>query len=73
MFENIPVDLAAIFENPQFIDVNAIGDGFEVLQNFMLLNITVLKDKGISIQNNGGKDIFGNSIKGTPNIGIHEF
>ncbi len=73
MFENIPVDPAAIFENPQFIDVNAFGNGFEVLQNFMLLNITVLKDKGILIQNNGDKDLFGHSIKGTPNIGIHEF
>ncbi|MCD6597500.1 MAG: right-handed parallel beta-helix repeat-containing protein [Bacteroidales bacterium] len=72
-FENIPVDTAVIFENPQFVNVDASGDGFEVLKNFMLLNTTVLKDKGISIQNNGGKDLFGHSIKATPNIGIHEF
>ena len=63
----------AIFENPQFVNVDASGDGFEVLKNFMLLKTSVLKDKGILIQNNGGKDIFGNTIKATPNIGIHEF
>ena len=72
-FENLPEDPAAIFEDPQFINFAARGDGFEVLKNFMLTKSSALIDKGISIQNNGEKDFFGNPLNGKLNIGVHEF
>ena len=72
-FENLPNDPAAIFEDPQFVNAAARGNGFEVLKNFMLTKSSPLKDKGISIQNNGGKDLFGNTLQEKTNIGIHEF
>ena len=70
--ENLPKDPAAIFEDPQFVDVAARGNGFEVLKNFMLMKISPLIDKGIYIQNNGDKDIFGNPISGLPDLGAIE-
>ena len=72
-FENMPEDPAAIFEDPQFKDVLARGDGFEVLKNFMLLKASPCKDAGANIENNGGQDLFGNPIEGLTNIGVHEF
>ncbi|MCA1760105.1 MAG: right-handed parallel beta-helix repeat-containing protein, partial [Bacteroidales bacterium] len=72
-FENMPDDPAAIFENPQFVDVSARGDGFEVLKNFMLQKTSPCKDAGVDIENNGGQDLFGNPIEGKTNIGVHEF
>ena len=71
--ENLPDDPAAIFEDPQFADVSARGDGFEVLKNFMLQKTSPCKDARIDIENNGGQDLFGNSIEGKTNIGVHEF
>ena len=44
-----------------------------MLENFMLTKSSPLIDKGISIQDNGGKDLFGNPLKGEMNIGVHEF
>ncbi|NQU54566.1 MAG: right-handed parallel beta-helix repeat-containing protein [Bacteroidetes bacterium] len=72
-FENLPEDSAAIFDDPLFVDVTARGAGFEVLKDFMLTKFSPLKDKGISIKNNGGKDLFGNTLDGKITIGIHEF
>jgi hypothetical protein len=72
-FENMPHDPAAIFEDPQFVNVLSRGEGFEVLKNFMLTKSSPLKDKGVSVENNGGKDLFGNSVNGDVNIGVHEF
>ena len=69
----MPNDPAAIFEDPQFVNTAARGDGFEVLKNFMLTKSSPLIDKGISIQDNGGKDLFGNTLQGNTNIGAHEF
>jgi hypothetical protein len=72
-FENMPDDPAAIFEDPQFVDVSARGDGFEVLKNFMLQKTSPCKDAGIKIENSGGQDLFGNPLEGKTNIGVHEF
>ena len=72
-FENLPNDPAAIFEDPEFVDVSARGDGFEVLKNFMLQKTSPCADSGINIENNGEQDLFGNSLKEPINIGAHEF
>ncbi len=71
-FENLPGDPAAIFENPRFVNASATGSGFEVLKNFMLTKSTPLKGKGIVIENNGGKDLFGNGLGKKITIGVSE-
>ncbi len=71
-FENMPEDPSAIFEDPELVDVTARGDGFEVLINFMLKKNAPCIGKGILVENNGGKDIFGNEILGETSIGIHQ-
>jgi hypothetical protein len=73
LFENRPTDPAAIIENPQFVDASAKGDGFDVLKNFMLQKSSPLINKGLFIENNGGKDIFGNTIKNNEIIGVFQY
>jgi len=72
-FENIPEDPQAIFKNPQFVDATARGEGFELLEKFMLERTSPCKDAGINLENNGGRDLFGNSLEGDTNVGVHEF
>lgn len=72
-FENMPTDADAIFTDPQFVDVTARGDGFDVLKNFMLTKTSSLIEKGISIPNNGVKDLFGNQLGEKISIGVHQF
>lgn len=71
-FENLPSDPAAVFEDPQFVDVLARGDGFEILKNFMLKKSSAHIGKGISVEDNGDKDILGNEIKKPPSLGAVE-
>jgi hypothetical protein len=71
-FENLPVDPAAIFEDPRFVNASATGSGFEVLKNFMLKKSSPLKDNGILVENNGGKDLFGNKLGKKTTIGVSE-
>lgn len=71
-FENTPTVPAAIFEDPQFEDVAARGEGFEVLKNFMLKKSSPLSGKGKAIENNSGKDLGGQTIKNPPTIGAFE-
>jgi hypothetical protein len=71
-FENLPSDPAAIFEDPQFVNVAARGAGFEVLKNLMLTKSSPLKGKGVVIENNGGKDLFGTELGEKITIGVSE-
>lgn len=71
-FNNLPKDPAAIFVDPQFIDVTARDAGFTVLKNFMLTKSSPLNGKGIFIKNNGGKDFFGNKLGEKFTIGVFE-
>ncbi len=71
-FENLPGDPAAIFEDPQFVNVAARGAGFDVLKNFMLTKSSPLIEKGIFIENNGGKDLFGTKLGEQITIGASE-
>ena len=72
-FKNMPNDPAAIFEDPQFVDVTAHDSGFEVLKNFMLQKTSPCVDAGIRIENADRQDLFGNPLEGETNIGVHEF
>jgi hypothetical protein len=71
-FENLPDDPAAIFDDPLFMNASASGSGFEVLRNFMLKKSSPLRDKGILVENNGGKDLFGNKLGKKTTIGVSE-
>lgn len=71
-FENLPEDAAAIFDNPQFVNHSARGEGFEILKSFMLKKSSPLIGKGISIKNNLAKDLLGFPVKETPDIGAIE-
>ncbi|MFY9150549.1 MAG: right-handed parallel beta-helix repeat-containing protein [Prolixibacteraceae bacterium] len=71
-FENLPDDPAAIFEDPQFVNVAARGEGFEVLKNFMLKKSSPLIGKGTHIENNGGNDLFGNKLGKKITIGVSQ-
>lgn len=70
--KNMPDDPMAIFENPEFVDEKARGEGFEILKNFMLKKNSPLIGKGIFTNENGLKDIFGKTVKGSVNIGISQ-
>lgn len=71
-FENLPNDATAIFENPQFVNASARGDGFEVLKNYMLTKSSPLIGKGIGLKNGAEIDLFGNIVKEIPDIGAIE-
>ncbi len=73
-FENLKDDPTAMFENPEFINVAARDTGFEVLKNFMLKDSSPLKGKGVSMDINNLKDIFGNPVlkEKNPDIGVHQ-
>ena len=44
-----------------------------MLKNFMLTKSSPLKNKGISIENSKGKDLFGNRSGERITIGAHEY
>ena len=48
-FKDVPKDENAIFEAPQFINASARGDGFELLENFMIRKNSELLDKNIGV------------------------
>ena len=70
--ENLPKDPAAVFQDPQFLNVAARGDGFEVLKNFMLKKTSPCISSGIVVKNNGGKDLFGNPLGDKISMGVSE-
>ncbi len=58
-FDHLPDDPNALFKNPMFKNVSARGEGFGVLENFMLTKESPLIGKGLEIDNNKG---FGYSL-----------
>jgi hypothetical protein len=71
-FKNTPTDTAAIFANPEFIDVTARGEGFEILKNFMLRQTSPCINKGVDMKDNGKRDLFGNQLSKNTDIGVAE-
>jgi hypothetical protein len=71
-FGNLPEDPAAIFKDPQFVNVAARGEGFEVLKNFMLKKTSPCVNSGITVNDDGGKDLFGNPLDEQTSIGVNE-
>jgi hypothetical protein len=70
VIESLPDDPAAIFADPLFVNVESRGAGFEVLRNFMLKDSSPLNGSGFTVENNGGRDIFGSELDGKTSIGI---
>jgi hypothetical protein len=70
--ENMPYDPAAICADPQFVNAAARGEGFEILQSFMLKDTSPLKNSGLPVMNNGGRDFFGNILGESVSIGIYK-
>ena len=69
---NLPNDPNAIFSDPKFLDVNATGEGFAILKNFMLTKGSPCVNAGIIIDEFQGEDLLGNKIEGLPEIGAIE-
>ena len=70
--EDLPNDPNAIFSDPKFLDVNATGEGFAILKNFMLTKGSPCVNAGIIIEDFQGEDLLGNKIDGLPDIGAIE-
>ncbi len=70
-FEKLPNDKAAVFKDPGFKNVNARGEGFEVLKNFMLIKNSPCRGAGMKI-NADVPDLFGNRPGDHPDIGIDQ-
>lgn len=86
-YENIPNDPFAITEDPQFIDAGTaplsalanllpkegdITHGREAFKGYQLKEGSPAIGQGKEIANNGGKDFFGNPIKGVVDIGAFQ-
>lgn len=68
-----PTDSYAITENPQLISPAPAKDGMDFAANFKISNTSPAISKGMNIQDNGGKDFFGNDLnKGSFDIGAHQ-
>lgn len=65
---NLPNDKNAIFADPELLNPDARGTGFEVLKNFRLKNTSPLIGKGIQPEKEALTDIFGQKIPVTNRI-----
>jgi acetyltransferase-like isoleucine patch superfamily enzyme len=75
-FDNLPViNNGPIFSDPMILNPDARGIGLYMLINFKLKSGSPCIGTGIRIDNNGGYDLFGNSLgsSGLPSIGVHEY
>jgi len=68
-----PTDPHKIIADPLFVDPGSGYIGIETLEGYKLKNNSPCIDSGINIENNGGKDFWGNPIySGPPDRGVHE-
>lgn len=78
-FENLPNDVNKIVADPMFVDAGKGGSGTEgnpaidSLSGYALQAGSPAINKGVLIENNGGRDYQGNPISGNPDIGAMEF
>lgn len=67
-------DVKGIAVNPGFVNAGTVGDGKKNADFYRLLPTSPCINAGISIQDNGSKDFWGNALyKGLPDIGAMEF
>lgn len=70
----VPDDSNAVFSDPEFANVSARGDGFDILRAFMITKKSPLNNSGIPIREKGLSDLFGNPVPDIfCNIGVHQF
>jgi hypothetical protein len=75
-FINLPViNNGPLFSDPMIVNPGARGIGLYMLVNFKLKSGSPCIGAGIRVDNNGGYDLFGNSLanSGLPSIGVHEY
>ncbi len=69
--DNIVLDLD---DTMPLLNPGSGGIGLDTLQGYMQITNSVLKGAGKLIENNGGKDFYGNAVSSTtaPDIGVHQ-
>jgi len=72
--ENAPQDANAVMGDPLFVSPRSVKAGFETLRGFMPKKGSPCIGTGTHIENNGGRDFWGNTIteQGPRNIGAYE-
>lgn len=65
-------DANAILADPQFINPGVLGDGMAYAANYKIKAGSPCIDQGMAIADNGGKDFWGNTVSGRPDIGAHD-
>jgi hypothetical protein len=72
--ENAPKDVNAVTADPLFLSPRSAKAGFETLRGFMLKKGSPCIGRAAPIENNGGRDLWGNTItkQGPRNIGAYE-
>ncbi|MDZ4044766.1 MAG: right-handed parallel beta-helix repeat-containing protein [Rhodoglobus sp.] len=70
-----PADATKITSDPGFVDPDATGDGFAVVDAFKLTTGSAAISSGQLVATNGLRDFFGNPLSTTaaPSRGLHEF
>ena len=69
-----PTDAHKIISDPLFVNPGTGGNGISTLNGYKLMSNSPCINAGIFIQNNGGKDYWGNLLSnGNPSIGAYEF
>lgn len=69
-----PDDPYKLTADPGMLDPDAGGQGFEMTDGFMLTAVSPCIGNGKYIENNGGRDFYGNPLyNGKPDIGANEY
>ena len=67
-------DAHKITDDPKFVDPGSGGNGMDTVNGYQLQATSPLIGAGIRINDNGGRDYFGNLLyNGAPDIGAHEY
>lgn len=69
-----PGDSKKITANPKFVNAGSGSVGLHTVDGYQLMPNSPCIDAGIEIENNGGRDYWGNLLyNGKPDIGAHEY
>ena len=70
----VQADAHKITDDPKFVDPGSGGNGMDTVNGYQLQATSPLIGAGIRINDNGGRDYFGNLLyNGAPDIGAHEY
>ncbi|EHB57560.1 MULTISPECIES: discoidin domain-containing protein [Paenibacillus] len=70
----VQADAHAVTGDPRFVDPGSGGNGMDTVDGYQLQPISPLIGAGIRINDNGGRDYYGNPLyNGAPDIGAYEY